>query len=101
MNKVHKIGDVLDINIDGTTISCLVIKELDYYSVDYKDSIIFSDVETPNEPWFPHDSLALSDLNIEHTIENWEGAGPGRIKSCCQLLIGDKKVWLNYGDECY
>ncbi len=94
----HKTGEVLNINIRGIITSCIVIKDLGEHYKRYSDLMIFNQVGASPEDrvyWFPKNQYDL--LTKGHWIYKWER--DGNAKYCYQLLIGDKKVWLTYGDD--
>lgn len=97
----HKVGEILDINIEGATVSCIVIKGAgNYDEVSYLDQMLFldNDERIPREydkHWYP---LEQHLGEYPHWIAEWEGDG-GDPNPCCQLLIGDQKVWMSYNNN--
>ncbi len=82
---VHKIGDIIQVNIGGTITNCIVVGDFSYkYALYSNENYIDCTDNTPN--------TSFKILKFD-----WGDDGDLTIFDCYKVLIGDQKVYI---EEC-
>ena len=94
MKPLHKKGDVLQINMEGTITSCIIVSELiSRHTVVTGDCAIMYYTDLLFNEW-PRENDLLTKKS--HTIENLVLDVGRYLGNCYELLVGDQKVFLAY-----
>ena len=78
-----KIGDVIEVNISGVYTSCLVVDIKDEHTLDEDEYGLIMTFDSPTAMHIWPMPRMLSHLGSDNLD----------LELCCELLIGNQKVW--------